>query len=81
MKPISVATMIASLLFLGISMLWFPDMLEPLIDLMPVGTPAWLTDILPIMPFAVIGILLLILVLKFSKRGQTKFYEDDKTND
>lgn len=81
MKPISVITLIAGLLFLGISMLWFPDMTEPIINMMPVGTPAWLTSTLPLLPFATIGIILVLTLVKFSKRGQAKFYEDDKSND
>jgi membrane protein implicated in regulation of membrane protease activity len=77
MRPISVATFIAAIFVLGISLLWFPDICEIITDLMPVATPAWLNNGLALLPYVALSMFLLMLCWKVTRRGKPKFYEDE----
>ena len=79
MKPIGLATFIAGMFVLGISLLWFPDLLAIFTTLMPVGTPTWLTGFLTVIPYATLSIILIAYVIKLGKRGQSDTqYKDEK---
>lgn len=75
MKPISLATFLGAVFMLGTTLLWFPDLLALISPLMPVGTPTWLTDFLTFLPFLTLSIILIALVIKLSKRGKPKDFE------
>ena len=71
MKPISLIAFLGVMLMLGTSLLWFPDivaLLQPL--LVSAGAPDWLLDYVKILPFLVLSILLIVFVIKLSKRGK-----------
>jgi hypothetical protein len=78
MKPISLATFLGAVFMLGTTLLWFPDMVQLTSALMPVGTPAWLTDFLSALPFLALSIILIALVIKLSKRGRPKTFDDEE---
>ena len=78
MKPISLATFLAAILMLGCSLLWFPDIVQTLSALMPVGTPTYLTDFLAFLPFLALSIILVALAIKLSKRGKPKGFDQDE---
>jgi biotin transporter BioY len=78
MKPISLATFLGAIFMLGISLLWFPNLLNLISPLMPAGTPTWLTDFLTFLPFLVPSIILIILVIKLSKRGKPKTFDQEE---
>jgi membrane protein implicated in regulation of membrane protease activity len=71
MKPIGVVTFLGAIFMLGISTLWFPDLLSMISVLMPVGTPDWLTKFLAFLPYLALSIMLIALVVKLSKRGKS----------
>jgi hypothetical protein len=75
MKPISLATFIGAMFMLGISLLWFPDLVSLISPIMPVGTPAWLTDFLAILPFGTLSIILIAICIKLFKRGNPKTFD------
>ncbi len=77
MKPISVATFLASIFVLGISLLWFPTVCGIFNTLMPVGTPDWLTTSLAILPYVALSMILLMLCIKVAKRGRPKAFGDE----
>jgi hypothetical protein len=78
MKPISLATFLGAIFMLGTSLLWFPDLLQLISPLMPVGTPAWLTDFLTFLPFLTLSIILIALVIKLTKRGKPKGFDGEE---
>jgi membrane protein implicated in regulation of membrane protease activity len=78
MKPISLATFLGAIFMLGTSLLWFPDLLQLIAPLMPVGTPAYLTDFLAFLPFLTLSIILIALVIKLSKRGKPKGWDENE---
>ena len=78
MKPISLATFLAAMLMLGVSLLWFPDIVQLLSALMPVGTPTWLTDFLVFLPFLTLSIILVAQVIRLSKRGRPKGFDENE---
>jgi len=77
MKAISIGTFLASMLMLGVSILWFPDICAIINDLMPVGTPDYISEFLVFLPFLTLTIILLIQVIRMTKRGKTKTFEGD----
>jgi membrane protein implicated in regulation of membrane protease activity len=77
MKPISLAAFLAAIFMLGTTLLWFPDLLELITPLMPVGTPVWLTDFLTFLPFLTLSIILIALVIKLSKRGRRGDFHEE----
>jgi membrane protein implicated in regulation of membrane protease activity len=77
MKPISLATFLVGMFMLGISLLWFPDILGFISPLMPVGTPTWLTNFLSFLPFLTLSIILIALVIKLTKRGANKTFDKE----
>ena len=76
MKPISLATFIGAIFMLGTSLLWFPSLLALISPLMPVGTPAYLTDFLTFLPFLTLSLILIFLCIKLFKRGKPKDFEE-----
>ena len=78
MKPISLATFLGAIFMLGTSLLWFPKLLNLISPLMPVGTPAWLTDFLAFLPFLTLSIILVALVIKMTKRGRPKGWDEEE---
>ena len=78
MKPISLATFLGAIFMLGTTLLWFPDVVQLLSALMPVGTPAYLTDFLAFLPFLALSIILVALVIKMSKRGRPKGFDQNE---
>jgi membrane protein implicated in regulation of membrane protease activity len=78
MKPISLATFLGAIFMLGTTLLWFPDLLQIISALMPVGTPAWLTDFLTFLPFLTLSIILVALVIKMTKRGKPKGFDGEE---
>lgn len=62
---------------LGVSILWFPDICAIITDLMPVGTPDYISEFLVFLPFLTLTIILLIQVIRMTKRGKTKTFEGD----
>ena len=78
MKPISLATFLGAIFMLGTTLLWFPDLLNQITPLMPVGTPAWLTDFLAFLPFLTLSIILVALVIKMTKRGRPKGWDEEE---
>lgn len=78
MKPISLATFLAAMLMLGVSLLWFPDIAQLLSALMPAGTPDWLTDFLVFLPFLTLSIILVAQVIRLSKRGRPKGFDENE---
>lgn len=78
MKPISLATFLAAMLMLGVSLLWFPDITQLLSALMPAGTPDWLTDFLVFLPFLTLSIILVAQVIRLSKRGRPKGFDENE---
>lgn len=77
MKPISVATFIASIFILGISLLWFPDICEIITDLMPVATPSWLNNGLALLPYVALSMFLLMLCWKVTRSVKPKSFGDE----
>lgn len=77
MRPISLATFIASIFVLGISLLWFPDVCAIVIALMPVATPAWLTNGLALLPYTALSLILIMLCWKVTRRGRSKQFGDE----
>ncbi len=77
LRPISLATFIASIFVLGLTLLWFPNMVAVLTPLMPVGTPYWLTDFLVFLPWIMFSIILIALVIKLAKRGKPKGFDNE----
>ena len=77
MKPISLATFLGAMLMLGVSLLWFPDIVAAITPIMPAATPDWLTDFLVFLPFIALSIILVIQVIRMSKRGKPKDFEED----
>lgn len=75
MKPISIASLIASLFVLGISLLWYPDICDIITTLMPVGTPDYISKFLAILPYASVAIMIIILIKRLSKRGTPRDFE------
>jgi membrane protein implicated in regulation of membrane protease activity len=78
MKPISLATFLGAVFMLGTSLLWFPDLLQLIAPIMPVGTPAWLTNFLTFLPFLTLSIILVALVIKMTKRGRPKPFDEEE---
>jgi membrane protein implicated in regulation of membrane protease activity len=78
MKPISLATFLGAIFMLGTSLLWFPDLVQSISPLMPVGTPDWLTDFLAFLPFLALSIILVALVIKMTKRGKPKGWDENE---
>lgn len=79
MRGIGLASFIACIFVLGISLLWFPDLVTIISALMPVGTPTWLTNFLSFLPFLTLSIILVSLVIKLSKRGKSDTqYKDEQ---
>ena len=76
MKPISLATFLAGIFMLGVSLLWFPNLLSLISPLMPVGTPIWLTDFLAFLPYGFASVCLITLVIKLSKRGHREDFHE-----
>ena len=76
MKPISLATFLAGIFMLGVSLLWFPNLLNLISPLMPVGTPIWLTDFLAFLPYGFASVCLITLVIKLSKRGHREDFHE-----
>lgn len=77
MKAISLATFLASIFVLGISLLWFPDIMDIVSNWFPVGTPAWLLDFIAMLPYLALSIILIILCVKLFKRGKPKDFEGE----
>ena len=77
MKPISLATLLAAMLMLGVSLLWFPDICAIINALMPVGTPDYISEFLVFLPFLTLTIILIIQVIRMSKRGRTKPFDEE----
>jgi membrane protein implicated in regulation of membrane protease activity len=77
MKPVGLATFLVSMLMLGTTLLWFPDMYDICEALLPVGTPVWLSDAMAFLPFLVLSLLLLIMVIRLTKRGRPKDFEGE----
>jgi hypothetical protein len=77
MKPISIATFIASIFMLGVSLYWFPDICDIINDLMPVATPAWLLNGLAVLPYLALSMILLMLCWKVTRRGRAKTFGDE----
>lgn len=77
MKPIGIATFLVAMLMLGTTLLWFPDMYDICEALIPVGSPAWLIDAMAFLPFLVLSILLLIMVIRLTKRGRPKDFTEE----
>ena len=78
MKPISLATFLAAMLMLGVSLLWFPDICAIINALMPVGTPGYISEFLVFLPFLTLTIILIIQVIRMSKRGRTKPFDEEE---
>jgi membrane protein implicated in regulation of membrane protease activity len=78
MKPISLATFLGAVFMLGTSLLWFPDLVQLIAPLMPVGTPTWLTNFLTFLPFLTLSIILVALVIKMTKRGKPKGWDEEE---
>lgn len=78
MKPISLITFLSGLFVLGISMVWFPDMVTIVAALMPVGTPTYLTNFLSFLPFGALSIMLIAISIKLFKRGSTKTFDREE---
>ena len=76
MKPISLATFLAGVFMLGVSLLWFPNIVSVISPLMPVGTPIWLTDFLAFLPYGFTSVCLITLVIKLSKRGHREDFHE-----
>lgn len=72
MKPISLATFLVSMLMLGTTLLWFPDMYDIVEACMPAGSPDWLLDFLAFLPFLALSIILIIMLIRMAKRGRPK---------
>lgn len=78
MKPISLITFLSAIFVLGISLLWFPDLLVIVSALMPVGTPTYITKFLTFLPYLTLSIILVALVIKLVKRGRTKTFDGEE---
>ena len=78
MKPISLATFLAAMLMLGVSLLWFPDICAIINALMPAGTPDYISEFLVFLPFLTLTIILIIQVIRMSKRGRTKPFDSEE---
>lgn len=78
MKPISLATFIGGMLILGISLIWFPDIVNIIAALMPVGTPDYFADFLAILPYILYGVALVALTKKLAKRGSPKGFDQNE---
>jgi len=78
MKPISLATFLGAVFMLGTTLLWYPDLLQIISALMPVGTPAYLTNFLTFLPFLSLSIILIALVIKMTKRGKPKGWDEEE---
>lgn len=78
MKPISLATFLGAVFMLGTTLLWYPDLLQIISALMPVGTPAYLTNFLTFLPFLSLSIILIALVIKMTKRGKPKSFDSEE---
>lgn len=61
---------------LGVSLLWFPDICAIINDLMPVGTPDYIAEFLVFLPFLTLTIILVIQVIRLSKRGRPKPFDE-----
>ncbi len=78
MKPISLITFLSGIFVLGISLLWFPDLVALITPLMPVGTPTYITKFLSFLPFLTLSIILISLSIKLFKRGQPKTFDREE---
>jgi len=76
MKAISLATFLGAMLMLGVSLLWFPDICAIINALMPVGTPDYISEFLVFLPFLALTIILVIQVIRMTKRGRTKPFDE-----
>lgn len=77
MKPIGLATFLVAMLMLGTSLLWFPKMYDICEAILPAATPTWLMDAMAFLPFLVLSILLLIMVIRLTKRGRPKDFTEE----
>jgi membrane protein implicated in regulation of membrane protease activity len=77
MKPISLGVFLVVMLLLGVSLLWFPNLVSLLTNLMPVGTPTWLKDFLAFLPYGTLSIMLIAYVIKLSKRGKRDDFHEE----
>jgi hypothetical protein len=75
MKPMSVISFLAALLILGISLFWFPTMWNDIQAVMPAGSPTWLIDGLTFFPYLIESLILIVLVIRLTKRGTPRPFE------
>jgi membrane protein implicated in regulation of membrane protease activity len=68
MKPMSLAAFFASMLVLGISLLWFPDLVAIAGAWFPVGTPTFIIDFVAFIPWGALSIILIMTVVRLLKR-------------
>lgn len=69
MKPMSLAGYLSAMLVLGISLLWFPDMVAIAGAWFPVGTPTYLIDFVAAIPWIALSAILILVTVKFLRRG------------
>jgi hypothetical protein len=73
MKPMGIASFLVTMLVLATSILWFPTLMDIVSDCLVdvgVGVPDWLLDFVVALPYIVLSVILLISVVRLSKRGQ-----------
>lgn len=78
MRAISLITFLAGLFGLGISLIWFPDMVDIVSALMPAGTPTYITNFLSFLPYGALSIMLIAWSLKLFKRGNPKTFDREE---
>lgn len=76
MKTGSLAWFGVGVFVLGLSLLWFPDIIEIIANLMPVGTPAYISDFLLFLPWGILTIILIMYVYRLVRRRKREFPEE-----